>query len=291
LSDHGFVSVRGRGYRPDEVDREFTALSLDRDDAWERVARLTVLAKRIEGEARRLGERVAALEPQTYETLGRRARQILVLATQEDEAVRGEVREECQAVLEVAEASAREVRAAARERADVVRADAAAYAERVLEAARDTADAERIEARREVKARRAEALAELREVRRRTQRVIEELEQKQRDRLAATDREFADREAVLEVETDELTAYAQLKLVEAQRAFSAAGEQARHGQEDAQDRAAELMARARAGADGVARDTERLIREHDEAREVMQARMAHVRNSLAALTGRASAEG
>lgn len=291
LSAHGFVPVRGRGYRPEQVDREVTALFQDRDDAWERVARLTVLAKEMEGEAALLREGVAALAPQTYEMLGRRAQQILALAVQEDETLRTEAREESQAVIDTARAAAQQVRETARERADAVRAEADAYAEQVLRAATSAAEAARTEARREVTAQRAESLAALKETRRRTRRVIDEQEHKQSEQLATAEREFASREAVLRVEQDELAAYAQVQLVAAQRAFSEAGEQARHGQEDAAARAAELAARARARAEGVVRETERLLREHTEAREEMQAHMTHVRNSLAALTGRATAEG
>ncbi|MFE4539177.1 cellulose-binding protein [Streptomyces scopuliridis] len=291
LSAHGFVPVRGRGYRPEQVEREVTALFRDRDDAWERVARLTVLAKEMEGEAQLLRERVAALPPQTYERLGRRAQQILALANQEDETVRTEAREEAQAVIDAARTAAAEVRESARQRADAVRAEAEAYAEQVLRAATGAAEATRAEARREVTALRAESLAALKEVRRRTRRVVDEQEQKQGEELAAAEREFADREAASRVEQDELAAYAQLQLVAAQRAFSEAGEQARHGQEDAAARAEELLARARADAEGIARETERLLREHTEVCEETQAHMAHVRNALAALTGRLPAEG
>ncbi|MFJ9028910.1 cellulose-binding protein [Streptomyces sp. NPDC102274] len=284
------MPVRGRGYRPEQVEREVTALFRDRDDAWERVARLTVLAKEMEGEAELLRERVAALPPQTYEKLGRRAQQILALARQEEETVRAEVREETRTVVDTARVAAERVREAARQRADTVRAEAEAYAEQVLRAAKGAAEATRAEARREVTAHRAEVIAALKEVRRRTEHVIAEQEEKQGEELAAAEREFADREATSLVQHDELTAYAHLQLVAAQRAFSEAGEQARHGQEDAAARAEELLARARADADGVARETERLLREHAEIREEMQAHMAHVRNSLAALTGRLPAE-
>ncbi|MER5489486.1 cellulose-binding protein, partial [Streptomyces sp. NPDC002812] len=39
---HGFVVVRGRGYRPDQVNACADALFEERDAAWERAARLTV---------------------------------------------------------------------------------------------------------------------------------------------------------------------------------------------------------------------------------------------------------
>ena len=57
----------------EEADAYVAALSQDRDDAWERAARLTVLAKEMEAEAAGLREVVSALAPQTYETLGSRA--------------------------------------------------------------------------------------------------------------------------------------------------------------------------------------------------------------------------
>ncbi|MDV9178590.1 cellulose-binding protein, partial [Streptomyces sp. W16] len=73
VSPRGFVAVRGRGYRPGQVDAYAEALSRHRDAAWERAARLTVLARDMEAEADRLRETVAGLAPQTYETLGERA--------------------------------------------------------------------------------------------------------------------------------------------------------------------------------------------------------------------------
>ncbi|MET7443136.1 cellulose-binding protein, partial [Streptomyces sp. NPDC005568] len=69
VSPHGFVAVR-RGYRPEQVDAFTEALSRDRDAAWERAARLTVLANDMEEDAEDLREVVAGLAPQTYESLG-----------------------------------------------------------------------------------------------------------------------------------------------------------------------------------------------------------------------------
>ncbi|MCG7527623.1 cellulose-binding protein, partial [Streptomyces sp. OfavH-34-F] len=63
-------------------------------------------------------------------------------------------------------------------------------------------------------------------------------------------------------------------------------EAARHRREDAEAGAAELLAQARVREERVVRETERILREHEEGREEVQAHMAHVRSSLAALTGR-----
>lgn len=89
VSAHGFVVMRGRGYRPEQADGTVTALSAERDEAWELLARLTALAEELEAESARLAEVVATLAPQTYVSLGERAQEMLALAEAEAEAVRG----------------------------------------------------------------------------------------------------------------------------------------------------------------------------------------------------------
>lgn len=89
VSAHGFVGVRGRGYRPEQVDRMVAGLSAERDEAQEQVARLTALAEALIAESARLDEAVAVLAPQDYASLGERAQQILALAEGEAEALRG----------------------------------------------------------------------------------------------------------------------------------------------------------------------------------------------------------
>ncbi|MYS45305.1 cellulose-binding protein, partial [Streptomyces sp. SID5998] len=106
---HGFVVVRGRGYRPDQVDAYADALSADRDAAWERAARLTVLAKHMEAEAEALREAVAQLGEQTYESLGQGARRLYELGRQEADAVRDRARREARRTTEGARTGAEAV--------------------------------------------------------------------------------------------------------------------------------------------------------------------------------------
>lgn len=98
--------------------------------------------------------------------------------------------------------------------------------------------------------------------------------------------ELADAEAAQSAEHVELMERAEAGLAGARRVLAEAEEAARHGQEDAEAQGAELIAGARSRAERVVRETERILREHDEGREDVQAHMAHVRHSLAALTGR-----
>ncbi len=120
----------------------------------------------------------------------------------------------------------------------------------------------------------------------RTASVLAHQEQEHTERRKAAEAELAAAEAALESRHAELTERAEALLAEAGRKLAAAQEAARHGQEDAEARAAELLAEARVREERVVRETERILRVHEEGREEVQAHMAHVRSSLAALTGR-----
>ncbi|MFE1927441.1 cellulose-binding protein [Streptomyces asoensis] len=287
VSPPGFVTVRGRGYRPEQVEAHTAALCADRDAAWERAARLTVLAREMEAEAGHLREVVTRLTPQTYEALGERARRLLQLALEEAADVRDRARAEAREHVAQAEERALEVRRAAQEEADERRAEAEERARLWLLAARAEADELRVGTRRDVKEYRGEALAALREVRQRTAGMLAEQEKEHAERWAAAEREAAGRAEALDALHERSVARAQTALAEAERAFAEAGESARLLQEEAHARAAELLAEARAREERTVRETERLLREHGERRDDVQAHMDHVRNSLSALTGRA----
>ncbi|MEU6767225.1 cellulose-binding protein [Streptomyces sp. NPDC046853] len=290
-SEHGFVAVRGRGYRPEQVDAYALELSEDRDGAWERAARLTVLTKEMEAEAERLREVVSRLAPQTYEELGERAQRILALGEEEVAAVREAADADVRGMAEAADAEAQKLREAARAYADEILGEADERARQRLLACRAAADESRIGARHDVKEWRGEALAALREMRERSAALIEEQEKEQAERWEAAEREIAAREAEAQEREASLVAAAEERLSEAKRALAEAEESARHGQEDAEARGAELIAAAGAREEGIARDTERMLREHGEEWDEVRAHMEHVRSSLAALTGRAAAEG
>ncbi|CAL9468805.1 cellulose-binding protein [Streptomyces sp. enrichment culture] len=285
VSPHGFVAVRGRGYRPDQVERFTAALCRDRDAAWERAARLTVLAKEMEAEAGRLRETVAGLAPQTYDSLGERARTIFRLGLEEAAAVRDRARREAREEVARAEAHALVVRQEAEEEAEALRADAEERARQRLLAARAEADEIRVSTRREVKEGRAQALAALREMRHRTAAVLADQHREHTERWTAAERGYASRAAALDARHAQLVARAEAGLCEAEQAFAEAEESARRRLEEAHARAAELVAEARVREERIARETERVLREHGERWDDVQAHMDHVRSSLAALTG------
>ncbi|MDO0927345.1 cellulose-binding protein [Streptomyces sp. TG1A-8] len=290
MTPHGFVTVRGRGYRPDQVDAYVAALSDDRDAAWERAARLTVLAKDMRAEAARLGEVVAGLPPQTYEALGEGARQLFQFVLDEAADVRDRARRAAQEEAVRAGEYAESAHRAAREAADALRAEAEEYARQRLDAARAEAEDLRKDARRDVRAWRGEALAALREARQRTAGLPAEQAGRHAGRWAAAGREEAARAAAFDAWQAERVAGAEAALSEAKRALGQAEEAAHRCQEEARARAAGIVAEARARAEHIARETERLLREHGEAWDDVQAQMDSARSRLISLTGRTAWE-
>ncbi|NEA09332.1 cellulose-binding protein, partial [Streptomyces sp. SID10692] len=87
VSAYDVVGMRGRGYRPDQVDRATAELTAERDRALAEVARLADRVEELGAETARLMETAAALPVQDYAELGERARRILALAEEEARAL------------------------------------------------------------------------------------------------------------------------------------------------------------------------------------------------------------
>ncbi|MEU1376478.1 cellulose-binding protein [Streptomyces triculaminicus] len=290
LSPDGFAVVRGRGYRPEQVDRTLAEFARQRDSAWERAARLTVLAREMEDEVRRLEQVVAKMPPQTYESLGPRAQGLVTTAELEAAGLRERSEAEAAEAQESSQTHARNLRDAAHEYAVAVRAEAEEWARQALLAAETVADDVCTTVTQEVKKRREESLAALTEMRQRTTHVLAEQEKEHTERWDAAGREIAEREAAMDARVAALEEYARTALGDARRRYADTEEAARHGQEDAEAQAAAVIAQARVREERIARDTERVLREHEERREELKSHMAHVRHSLAALTGKPVAE-
>ncbi|MFF2326951.1 MULTISPECIES: cellulose-binding protein [unclassified Streptomyces] len=285
-----FVGVRGRGYRPEQVDRAVAGLSAELDGARERVDRLTALVEELSAESVRLNEAVAGLAPQDYASLGERAQQILALSESEAGALRGAAEEAAQALRDTADEAGRVLAASARADSEAMRTAADRHADGTLAAARSTAGLVVAGARTEAGevGERARSMRDA--TRRRTASVLANQEQEHAERWKAAEHELAEAEAAQSALHDRLTEQAEARLEEARRALARTEEVARHGQEDAEARGAELIAEAGVREEWVVRETERILREHEEGREEAQAHMAHVRNSLAALTGRVASD-
>ncbi len=286
VTPEDFNVVRGRGYHPDQVDAYTADRCRERDAAEERCARLSARAEAMESEAAALRTAADSLDPVGYEALGEGAQELYRMVCAEAEDVRDRAEEAARAAYEEAERDAR----AARERA---RADADARLTAADEAAREVQEAARrhaadIVGAAQSEARRLDADAEraLEGVRQDIARSLSELEKEQRGRLEAMERELGTREADVDGRLGELTARAERLLAEAQRRHVEAEEHDRRLQAKAEEKAAGLIAQARATEERVNLESERALRAHGAHRDEIRSHLAHVRTSLSALTGR-----
>ncbi|WP_338683645.1 ATP synthase F0 subunit B [Streptomyces acidiscabies] len=286
VSPYGFGTVRGRGYRPSQVEAYIAALCADRDAAWDRAARLTVQAKKAESEATHLRETVTHLTPQSYETLGETAHHLFHLAQHEANSLRERARHEAREQSTRAEEQAAAIREKAKSEARRTLAEAEEWGRQRVAQARTEADEIRVTARREVKQDRAKALEGLREVRSRTEALLTRQDQTRDHRMEAIEREALARARTLDTHYSHLIARAETALAEARNTYTEAEKSANHLQSRARDHATSLLTEAHHQSDHIARETERVLREHGERWDDVRAHMDYVRSSLSALTGR-----
>ncbi|GGN65142.1 hypothetical protein GCM10012285_67730 [Streptomyces kronopolitis] len=289
VSPHGFETVRGRGYRPEDVDRRVEGLSVDRDSCWERAARLTVLANEMEAELTELRAQVAQLPPQTFESLGSEARLIFTTAQSEGARLRAGAEREARKLGDEAAAYSDEVRDAAERAGYALRTEAEEWGRRTEEASRGEAAELAVTAAQEAAELRDDAAEALAQVRARTAQLLCDQEKRQSQEWDAAGQDIAEQEAETDRLLIDLDARGKDARADAQRRYAEAEEEARHRQEDADGRAAGMLAQARAEVERIERATERIVAGHDAERAEVRVHMAHVRTSLAALTGKPQA--
>lgn len=286
VTPEGFNVARGRGYHPDQVDGYVADLSEERDAAWERAARLTVLANEMDAEATTLRDVSRTLGPVTYEALGEGAQELFRQVEAEADDVRDRGEAAARAEYEAAERDARALRDQARADADAVLGAADEAAHGIHDAARRQAVDFLNAARSEADRLDADAERALDGVRQDIARSLAELEKEQRARLDALERELGEREAGIDGRLGDLMARAERLLTEAQQSHADAHEGARRLQAQAEASASDIVARAHATEERVTQESERALRAHESHRDEIRSHLSHVRTSLSALTGR-----
>jgi DivIVA domain-containing protein len=280
-----FDTARGRGYRPDQVDRFLDELSEDRDAAWERAARLTVLANDMDAECADLRHRVDALGPVSFAALGTGAQELLQLVEDEAAAVRDRAEVEAQYARDAADTARRTLQDEVRAASSARLAAAEDQAQRVLDEACGRAAEILGAARAEADAVRGEAGAALDGMRQHVDRDLAEADAERRERLDTMEHELAERQAGVDSRLADLLADAERRLAEAHRERTEAEEALRSDQAEAEARAGALLAEARGHEERVRREAERILREHEQHRDDVRAHLAHIKTTLATLTG------
>ncbi|WP_074467896.1 hypothetical protein [Streptomyces sp. WMMB 714] len=285
-SPHAFAVVRGRGYRPEQVDRMVAGLIEQSRQDWEHVAELTARAEELRLEAARLQDAVAARPPEEYAALGENAGQLLSLAETESARLREAGQAEARRTMLEAESVSVAWREAAQRDAQRVRTEAAADAARTVEAARSEAVTLLAEARAAAEEARTGAEDNLREVSRRCAEALAEQERARAQAQEEAERRFAAREGEVEAYIESLAARGEQLLREARAERAEAEEAARLRHEEAVARGEELLAEARVREEAVERGTAEVLHEHAVRAEQLRQHMTRVRSTLASLTGR-----
>ncbi|MCT2593020.1 cellulose-binding protein [Streptomyces sp. N2-109] len=284
-SPHGFVVVR-RGYRPSQVDGRYSDLLEERDTAQRQAERLTATADTAAEEAARLTALAATLTPPTYDSLGARAQSLLTIAAAEGDDLRADAETAAQQLTEAAEAEALAVRTAAHDTAQRVRAEAETSAAHTEQAAETRAEALRAAGKEEAEATRTAAEAALEEMTRHCTELLSVQEKQHLTESDTLDHELSETLGEAEARIAAQAARAEQVLTEARRAFADAEEAARHQLEDAEAQGTALLTEAHALEERIERETDRILSGHAEQGRELRQRMTHIRNSLAALTGR-----
>ena len=285
VTQERFGTGRGRGYRPDQVDRFLDELSEDRDAAWERAARLTVLANEMDVECAELRQRVEALGPVSFAALGPGAQELLQLVEDEATAIRERAEVETQYARDAADTARRTLQDEARAAAAARLSAAEDQAQRTLDEACGRAAEILGAAREEADAVRGEAEAALDGMRQHVDRDLAQVDAEQRERIDAMEHELAERQAGVDSRLNDVLSDAERRLQEAHRERADAEESLRVQQAEADARSGALLAEARHHEERIRREAERVLREHEQHRDQVRAHLAHIKSTLATLTG------
>lgn len=303
MNDVAFNTVR-RGYDPMQVDdtlrrlqkahavalEESASKSIELNRMISELATAQAQASELRARVEDLTGDVAALEssrtaPITYSELGPRIANILTLAEEEADDLRGKATTEAQTRLSEAAAEAERQRAAADAYAADTRSRADAEALRTVELARREADDVMDHAERESSARRREAEAVHEDQRAQSAAAAAEFEKTLAARREKSATEFeaqmANHDRALKAASDKITA-AEDEAATLLRDSRAAAEAER---ERATAEAQQLLDNARIHAERVRRDSERELTALASRRDSITEQLTNVRQMLATLSG------
>jgi len=288
VSAHGFTVTR-RGYEAGQVEQAVAEVTAARDRAWQRLADLGELSRRLEQELAEAVRAAAEAAPPSFAGLSERAVRLLDLAEEEAAALRAET-------VRTAE------RTEARSRADAAKltADIRTYATRLTgeadQAARDElararalAEAELADAAREAGAVQQAALEQAAKVKAAAAAVVHESEAWLATRKLAADQEQQQKEAQAAAVQEQAVTEVERLLGEAERHRRAMRDRAAELEADAATRAEQLLGAAHREAARIADVSDREQQLFAEQSGSLQAHLDHIRQTLTALVGAPSA--
>lgn len=286
VPQYGFTAAR-RGYAPEQVDRALTALTAQRDEAWERLSVLGAGLRQMEArlaDIRRAAE--DAPEPD-YEVLSEQAAGLAVLAQNEARAVRDKAERFAEDLRDEVYEAGQALDRTAKEYSTTTRAEADQAARRTEERTRAEAEGVRAEADQESRSARDAATSYAAKVRVAAAEASEQSEAELADRRRKADEDFAEAQAKADAEDTQVSATAERRVKEAEQHRDTVLGQIKQLETDAQAKADQMIEQARREAERINAESEREQREFDGRLETVQQHLDHIKATLASLTGAA----
>jgi cell division septum initiation protein DivIVA len=281
-----------RGYEPAQVNSRLEELT---EAVAQATAQRDALAARLDAVERARAEEAAApvqpstVEPPTFEHLGTRVGQILTLASEEAEELRGSARADVSAERRRLEEDTTRMREEAERYAAETRSAAETEAARIVEDARRAADERLDTAEREAAARIQEAEVIHEEQRAKAVQSAADFENTLAARRRAAEEEFTRQMDEVERRLDEARQALEAAHLEAEQTEADARREATDLVRDAEEQAASIVDEARTRAVRVRADSDRELAAATQRRDAINAQLGNVRQMLATLTGSVTA--
>ncbi|MFJ5884046.1 hypothetical protein [Kitasatospora cineracea] len=286
VSQYGFTPSR-RGYAPDQVDAAVTALSRERDEAWER---LSVLGGGLREMEKRLADIKQAAEDAPdpdFAELSDQAAALLGIALNEADAVHAKAKRSGEDARDAAHEAGEAAAQAAKEFAAKLREETDQFVRRTDERSRAEAERLRAEADAEARALVHAATGHAARVRVSAANASEQSEASLAERRRKADEDFAAAETAADAAVAKVTAAADARVKEAEQHREAMLDEARRLDTDAQAKADAALAAAREKADRIKAASDREQADFTKRLDKVQTHLDHIKGTLASLTGAA----
>ncbi|MGX4732046.1 hypothetical protein [Kitasatospora griseola] len=286
VSQYGFTVSR-RGYAPDQVEAAVTALSRERDEAWER---LSVLGTGLREMEKRLVDIQQAAEDAPdpdFTELSEQAAILLKIAQNEAEAIHTKAKRSGEDARDAAHEAGESAAKDAKQFSAKQREDADRFARGADE--RSRAEAERIRAQADAEARAVvhAATGHAARIRVSAADASEQSEVTLAERRRKADEGFATAEADADAVVAKITAAAEAKVKEAEQHREAMLAEARRLDTQAQAKADAELAAAKEKAARIKLASEREQVDFTKRLDKVQTHLDHIKGTLASLTGAA----
>ena len=291
MNDPGttFEVVR-RGYEPTQVNRRLEELTAAVAQA---NAQRDALATRLEAVERDRAEAEAGPPQQvaapTFEDLGARVGQILMLANDEADDLRRTAYQEVASARQQLEDDSTRIREEADRYAAETRSAAETEAARIVEDARRTADERLDNAERDAAARIQEAEAIYEEQRAKAVQSAADFETTLAERRKVAEEEFQRQMEQVERRLNEAKETLETAQAEAAQTETAAKAEARNLVRAAEEQAASIVEDAKSRATRMRAESDRELAAATQRRDAINAQLGNVRQMLATLTGSVTA--